>query len=228
MKKILKFFFFKMKCRGKNVRYNFSSNIGFGSFLEGNNRIGKNTMFNGVLGRCSYIGENSIIDGKVGRYCSIASEVKTVHGKHPTSFASTSPVFYSNSARQTGMTYVSKTIVDEHVFADNKEHTIVIGNDVWIGYRATILAGITIGDGAIIGAGALVTRDIPPYAIAVGVPAKVIRYRFSEEDVQFFLDFKWWNQSEQWIKDHAELFSEPERLIELIKCESLNKNSILQ
>ena len=84
---------------------------------------------------------------------------------------------------------------------DNKGD-IVIGNDVWIGYEAVILAGVTIGDGAVIGARAVVTKDIPPYTIVGGVPAKPIRKRFTQETIDLLLKIKWWNWPEERIRQH--------------------------
>ena len=82
-----------------------------------------------------------------------------------------------------------KNVIDSW---DNKGD-IVIGNDVWIGYEAVILSGVTIGDGAIIGTRALVTKDIPPYTIVGGIPAKPIRKRFTEKEISILLDKKWWD-----------------------------------
>ena len=80
---------------------------------------------------------------------------------------------------------------------------VVIGNDVWVGEGARILSGVTIGDGAVIGSRAVVTKNIPPYAIAVGVPAKVLKYRFSPEVIEKLLRIKWWNWPIQKILDNA-------------------------
>jgi|TARA_R110001592_G_scaffold36389_1_gene122506 acetyltransferase-like isoleucine patch superfamily enzyme len=80
---------------------------------------------------------------------------------------------------------------------------IHVGNDVWIGATSTIMSGITIGDGAIIGAGAIVTKDVPPYAIVVGNPGKVVKYRFTEEQIESLLKISWWNWDEDKIKDNA-------------------------
>ena len=93
---------------------------------------------------------------------------------------STSPYLYPNGA-------------EEH-------KPVFIGNDVFIGANVTILDGVTIGDGAVIGAGAVVTKDIPPYAIAVGVPAKTIKYRFDENTQQLLLAEKWWEKSDEEIQ----------------------------
>ena len=70
---------------------------------------------------------------------------------------------------------------------------VTVGNDVWIGYGATILSGVTIGDGAVIGTHAVVTKDVPPYAIVAGNPGKIVKYRFSEEIINKFLEIKWWD-----------------------------------
>ena len=79
---------------------------------------------------------------------------------------------------------------------------IVVGNDVWIGSHALIMDGVKIGDGAIIAAGSIVTKDVAPYAIVGGIPAKTIRYRFSDLHIKFLLDFAWWNRDFDWIETH--------------------------
>ena len=79
-----------------------------------------------------------------------------------------------------------------------------IGNDVWVGFGATILSGVTIGDGAVIGARALVAKDVPPYAIVGGVPAKVIKYRFDDATIGRLLKLKWWNCKEKKIRKHVD------------------------
>jgi acetyltransferase-like isoleucine patch superfamily enzyme len=83
---------------------------------------------------------------------------------------------------------------------------VVIGNDVWVGVGAIILSGVTVGDGAIIAAGSVVTHDVPPYAIVGGIPAKVIRFRFSEQQIKKLLDISWWNWSDQKIAANINLF----------------------
>lgn len=195
MKRLLKSLICNIKNAKKNVKAHLSSNVGISSVFEGNNRIGRNSVFNGVMGTCSYMGEDCCIEGKIGRYCSIASEVKMTYGMHPVSDFSTSPVFYSASGKQCGITFVKENSFDEHVYADpQKRYNVVIGNDVWIGFRATLLSGITVGDGAIIAAGAVVTKDVPPYAIVGGVPAKIIRYRLTEDKIKEMTESQWWTK----------------------------------
>ena len=87
---------------------------------------------------------------------------------------------------------------------DNKGD-IVIGNDVWIGYEAIVLSGVTIGDGAIIGTRAVVTKDVPPYTIVGGIPAKPIRKRFSDEVISKLLELQWWNWPENRIKENIDV-----------------------
>ena len=89
-----------------------------------------------------------------------------------------------------------------------------IGNDVWIGLNATILDGVTIGDGAIVAAGAVVTKDVPPYAVVGGVPAKIIKYRFTESQIDFLLKFRWWEKDRKWIQQNYKRFQDIESFIE--------------
>ena len=130
-------------------------------------------------------------------------------GTHPShKYVSTSPVFFS-LGRQNGITYVVRQKFKEKLFADEEhKYGAIIGNDVWIGYNATIIGGCRIGDGAIVASGALVRDDVPPYAIVAGQPARVINKRFTDEQIAWLLDFQWWNRGEAWIKGHAEEFDD--------------------
>jgi len=134
---------------------------------------------------------------KIGKFCSIAYGTK----------------FLFNGANHTLnslSTYPFPVLADEWDLAvpitdawDNKGD-IVVGNDVWIGFEAVIMAGVTIGDGAIIGSRAVVTKDVEPYSIVGGIPAKLIRKRFSEEKILELLEMEWWNWSEEMIKKNLD------------------------
>ena len=115
------------------------------------------------------------------------------HGEHPINFLSTSPYFYFTNMKWKNEDMPSH---DEFWYADS----ISIGNDVWIGNDVFIKNGVTVGDGAIIGAKSIVTKDVPPYAIAAGVPAKIIRYRFDEKTIKELLELKWWELDDEIIK----------------------------
>ncbi len=178
------------------------------SYLAGANRVGHRSIINNShIGFATYTGENVFLDScKIGKYCSIASDVKLIIGKHPTKkWVTTHPAFFSTMG-QSGVVY-TKTMRFNEINIENK-YAITIGNDVWIGYGAKILEGIEVGNGAIIAAGALVNRNVPAYAIVGGVPARIIGYRFSDEDIVFLERTKWWDNNEEWIKKNLDLFED--------------------
>jgi acetyltransferase-like isoleucine patch superfamily enzyme len=147
-------------------------------------------LHNVELGDYSYIAKNSTINNcKIGKFCSIGPNFCCGLGIHPTNGLSTAPMFYS-TAKQNGI-----SLCEDNKIEESKRTTI--GNDVFIGANVTILDGVTIADGAVIGAGAVVTKDIPPYAVAVGVPAKVVKYRFDEDTIKTLLEQQWWNGTEE-------------------------------
>ncbi|WP_246029359.1 CatB-related O-acetyltransferase [Pedobacter nototheniae] len=159
--------------------------------------LGRNSyLFNTCIGNFSYISQNvSMMNTKAGKFVSIAQNVLIGGGMHPSKkFVSTSPVFYSLN-KQCGTTFS-----DDNYFREMGN--TLIGNDVWIGANAVIMDDLIIGDGAIIGAGAIVTKNVEPYSIVAGVPAKHINYRFDEVEVNFLLNFKWWDKSEEWLKEN--------------------------
>ncbi|WP_405294427.1 CatB-related O-acetyltransferase [Algibacter sp. Ld11] len=196
------------------VKFDFSVDIAKNSVFEGMNKLHPNSFFGGELGFGSYIGPNSNILGKIGRYTSIAPDVKVLNGIHPFTnpFVSTSPVFFS-LRKQNGGTFTSKQRFEELRFMDKSEkYSAIIGNDCWIGERVLIVGGVTIGDGAVVLAGAVVTKDVPPYAIVGGVPSKTLKYRYKEDMIKFLLDFKWWNKKEAWLKENIELMNDMQKL----------------
>lgn len=186
------------------------------TIIEGKNFIGNDALLKNVkLGFGCYIGNGSnISNARIGRYCCIAG-LETVIGRHPVKGENISihPALYS-SEKQYGYSYVSNTSFEESRFADEKNgYNIVIGNDVWIGRGVMIVDGVTIGDGAVIGAGSVVTADVEPYAIYAGTPAHKIGSRFDDQIVSKLLEIRWWDKDENWIKEHAEQFREPESFI---------------
>lgn len=134
----------------------------------------------------------------IGKFCSIACGAKFLFNSANHALGSLStytfPIFFEEW---------DLPVEDIPRAWDNKGD-IVIGNDVWIGYEAVVMAGVTIGDGAIIGTRAVVTKDVPPYTIVGGVPAKPIRKRFDEETVKRLLALKWWDQPIERIRRHLE------------------------
>lgn len=184
----------------KDLKFFFSCDISLKSFFEGANKIYPHTSFSGNMGYGSYIGPKCEIDANIGRFSSIAPHVRTNRGIHPIvePLATTCPMFFSTK-RQNGVTFA-----DQMMFKEVKSAT-TIGNDCWIGENVFFAGGLTIGDGAVVLAGAVVTKDIPPYAIVGGVPAKVLKYRYDDETVKWLLDFKWWNKDINWLRENWQL-----------------------
>ncbi len=144
---------------------------------------------NSKIGNFTYISQNSKISfAKIGNFCSIGPNFLCGWGIHPSKSVSTHPMFYS-TRKQNGITLSKTDKIEER-------KPIEIGHDVFIGANVLILDGVKIGTGAIIGAGAVVVKDIPDYAIAVGVPAKIIKYRFDEETIRKLLDSQWFLETD--------------------------------
>ena len=164
----------------------------------------------------SYIGPRTIlIYVEVGKFCSIASDCLIGLATHPLKNISTSPIFVSKT---NATKYKWST---EDVF--NEVNKVNIGNDVWIGTKVIILGGIKIGNGAVIGAGSIVTKDIPDYAVAVGIPAQVIKYRFTENIITKLIEIKWWDFPENKLRNQLSTFQKQSfSLDDLIKLEKFN------
>lgn len=179
----------------------------YNSSLEGNNTI-LGDVNDSEIGYGSFIAPYSTIEFcKIKRFTSIGRYVHIIRGNHPVNqFVSTSPCFYS-CAKQAGFTYVDKQYFPDYKYLDsNDKFCVEIGNDVWIGSSVNILEGVRIGDGAVIAAGSMVTKDVPAYAVVGGVPAKIIKYRFTTEQIAFLLSYKWWDKDYDWIQKNHELF----------------------
>lgn len=166
--------------------------------LEGNNIINRRSYINdSFIGKYTYTGINTTINfSKIGRFCSIARNVDIGGFDHNYHKITTMPHFRFEQ------------MMNEGRICKYDEFTgyCKIGNDVWIAAGAQILHKVTIGDGAVVGAGAIVTKDVPPYSIVVGVPAKVIGYRCSPELIDRLLAIKWWNFPEEVLHKYMNKF----------------------
>jgi acetyltransferase-like isoleucine patch superfamily enzyme len=184
-----------------------------------NVRMGENVaILTGVhldqvsLGNFSYVSSNSrLINVTIGNFCSIGPDVQVGLPPHPSRiFVSSYPAFYSNCNEGCPLSFV-----EDKTFDDSVPKTC-IGNDVWIGSNVIIIGGIQIATGAIVGAGSVVVKDVPPYAVVGGNPAKVIRYRFSEEQIEILMASEWWNWPIERILQNVDKFSDMEKFKAII------------
>lgn len=180
-----------------------------GSIIDKTASVGNGAQIvNCIIGRYSYIYGTSVVQADVGAFCSIAAGSSIGGGSHPTDWVSTSPVFYSGKN-------VLKTNLSQNEYQEYKK--TVIGNDVWIGAKCLVKGGVTIGDGAVIGMGSVVTKDVPPYEIWAGNPARFIRKRFDEETIKKLLELKWWEWDDDRLKKYGYDFNNPEKFIKDIE-----------
>ena len=146
-------------------------------------------LHNVRLGDYSYFAKNAqVANTTIGKFCSIGPNFCCGLGIHPTNGISTHPKFYRGE-------------ISEYM-------PVTIGNDVFIGANVTVLDGVTIGDGAVIGAGSVVSKDIPPYAVAVGSPIEIKRYRMSEKQIAAMQRIRWWNWKDEKLKDIKTMFND--------------------
>jgi acetyltransferase-like isoleucine patch superfamily enzyme len=178
--------------------------------FTGSNAVGRGTIFAGevAVGYGTTIGPNCFLHGPVaiGNYCQFAPAVGIYGRDHPTSHIST---------------YVNRNLLDGKLWSYGRAETVCIEHDVWVGHGAVILRGVRIGSGAVVAAGAVVTRSVPPYAIVAGNPARTLRMRFPDAVVERLLRLQWWFLGSDQLKAHEKLFEidfsrQPDQAIALL------------
>lgn len=169
------------------------------------------------LGNFSYVSnDSSLINVTVGRFCSIAPYVQLGLAPHPSRvIVSTYPAFYTDQNIGCPLSFRKDKIFDDSVLKTS------IGHDVWIGSNVILPGGIDVGIGAIIAAGAVVVKDVPPYAVVGGNPAKIIRYRFSDEQIKVLLASEWWNWSIEKIIRNVDNFSDINKFVAAINIDNV-------
>jgi len=188
-----------------NVRYAQLSAAGANSIDEGSKVSGKIS-----LGYATTIGRYAELVGgtiSIGSYCSLAPHVAVYALNHPLNHLTT---------------YIGQGLWKGELKKHQTPQSVKIGSDVWLGHGAIVLAGVEIGDGAVIGAGAVVSKNIPPFTVAVGNPARVIKRRFNEEIAALLLQLKWWQMRPDELRAMEELFhldyvAEPKRAAEQLR-----------
>ncbi|MCA1032227.1 CatB-related O-acetyltransferase [Bacillus timonensis] len=196
LKRLIRVFLFKRK----------NKSVFIGPYVEidpSTTKVGKNCSINAYsrvvnaeVGHYTYFAPNcTIMNTKIGSYCSVGPGTKIGLGNHPTHFVSTSPIFYSTFGQLNGKKWVERDYYKEF-------ESVSIQDNVWIGANVYVTDGVTIGEGAVCAAGSVITKDVPPYSIVGGVPAKVIKYRFDKETVQRLLELDLFSKDEKWLKKH--------------------------
>lgn len=166
------------------------------TFFEGNNKVPDNCHFLSdtiFIGYATTLGVNNWFGGniKIGKYCQIGADVAFHASNHPITYLTT----YINSYLFNGELYKNKT-----------DYKIEVGNDVWFGHGVKILGNVTIGNGAILAAGSVVTKNVPAYTVVGGVPARVIKKRFEDSIIKEIEELKWWDKSEAELEKLKPLF----------------------
>jgi len=188
------------------IKYFLNSGVSFFALVDNRSSISNKAtvkmqvkVYHSNIDDYSYVASKTeLICADIGKFCSIASKCYIGLGNHSMNYISTSPIFTSTE-NGTGYSWTESNTFQSF-------QRVSIGNDVWIGIEVIIMGGIKIGNGVIIGAGSIVTKDIPDYAIAVGIPAKIIKYRFDRPLIDKLLAIKWWNLPEGSLRNNLKLF----------------------
>tara|TARA_B110000114_G_scaffold100058_1_gene105363 strand:- start:2617 stop:3255 length:639 start_codon:yes stop_codon:yes gene_type:complete len=208
MKKLLKYLLFRFKF--KNSKISFHSQVSANTVIFPFVKVLKNSNIGScVINKYTYIGKNCDFSyTHIGAFCSIGNGVVCGAADHPINNVSTYPGFYKSKSSG------AYSFDSDIEFTDQKE--TFIGHDVWIGVNTIILAGVNIGTGAVIAAGSVVTKDVLPYSIVGGIPAKIIRSRFEPSLIKSLLDSKWWEKDVNILQKHNHLMDKPLMFIEVI------------
>lgn len=171
------------------------------------------------VGDFTYIQENSSLHAtKIGKFTAIGPGVRAGMGNHPTAtFVTIHPMFYSDT------NLLPLHFPDKSYFQETRD--ISIGNDVWIGANVLIMDGVVIGNGAIVAAGAVVTKNVAPYAIVGGVPARLLKYRFDVAQIDYLLDFRWWDKEVTWMAKNWLLWHDIGRFIKETQKQTTKKET---
>ena len=194
VKKILYYFLNSIERTEKVIFSGFSRGVQNVTF-EGKNAVPDGCNFSGKIkiGYATTLGYRNLLGGtiSIGKYCQLGVDVALHATNHPISYMTT---------------YINQNLFQGDLKQLKEENSIIIGHDVWIGHGVIIVGNVKVGNGAIIAAGSVVTKDIPPYTIAAGVPAREIRKRFSETIIEEIETIKWWDKSEQELEKIKPLF----------------------
>lgn len=209
IKRVLKIIIFKS--RNRTVRLNGKSNISLNTKMGLNCSLGPFTKLDSaIVGDYTYFaGESTLYNVEIGSFCSIGPGCRIGLGSHPTDLISTSPIFYSTLGQ------LPEVWTDKPFYEELKP--ITIENNVWIGANVTVLDGIKIGEGAICAAGSVVNKDVPPYSIVGGVPAKIIKYRFDEDVIKEILRLNLFSRDRKWLKENMVGLITPDKIFEKFK-----------
>lgn len=194
IKKVLLYFLNTSEIRENVILTGFSKGIKNAQF-EGKNTVPEGCSFLGVIsiGYATTLGYNNLLSGtiSIGKYCQFGADVALHATNHPIS---------------TMTTYINKNLFAGELKSLRENNKIVIGNDVWVGHGAIVVGNVNIGNGAILAAGSVITKDVAPYTIVAGVPAKPIGNRFSDAIIQEIEALKWWNLSQPELEKIKPLF----------------------